>query len=122
MWSVHSGCSSSPQPEGGLAPPCPDLVLTVLQPLLKALPQRLTGPGVPRQLERGFLGEDGAGRLVLVRLDSALEANPGDWRPLVLGSGKDWDQIGKGSTSQSSVTDPVFFVNADPDPDPYPRF
>ena len=118
MWSVHSGCSSSPQPEGGLAPPCPDLVLTVLQPLLKALPQRLTGPGVPRQLERGFLGEDGAGRLVLVRLDSALEANPGDWRPLVLGSGKDWDQLGRGSTTQSSVTDPVLFVNADPDPDP----
>jgi hypothetical protein len=68
----------------------------VLQPLLKALPQRLTGPGVPRQLERGFLGEDGAGRLVLVRLDSALEADPGDWRPLVLGSGKDWDQLGRG--------------------------
>jgi len=70
--------------------------LSVLQPLLKALPQRLTGPGVPRQLERGFLGEDGAGRLVLVRLDAALEANPGDWH-LMLGSGQDWDMLGRGN-------------------------
>ena len=89
------GCSSSPQPPGGSSQPVPDLLLTVLQPLQKMLPRKLTGPGVLRQLESGFLGQDGAGRLVLVRVDPALLAGPEE--PFRLLGGQRWDQLGKNS-------------------------
>ena len=77
--------------------------------MLRALPRRLTGPGVPRQLEAGFLGEDGTGRLVLVRLDSALQANPGDWDIMV--GNQRWDQLGKGKNHLLPLADsPSYFA------------
>jgi hypothetical protein len=61
----------------------------------------MTGPGVPRQLESGFLAEDVEGRLVLVRLDAGLEEAPGDWHAML--AGRQWDQLGRGTTLNSTA-------------------